>query len=398
MAILFKNIGLIDPDSITTFGVCAKETDNPIGYFGTGLKYAIAVLLREQQKITIYSGQNKYTFSLVDSTIRGKEFNIVAMNGDKLGFTTELGKNWEIWQAFRELFCNCLDENGICKQGHHPETLNDDETIIVCEGKQIETEFNRKHEIIITERQCDPIHKSGFSEIYYGESEWLYYRNIRCAKLPKPSLFTYNIINEQNLTEDRTFSNQSCALYSAARSILSAPIDIVETAVLAGRGAIEHDFDYQWSLQPGPEFLNAVNKLLRTSSAVLNRSAVAVFKKYTNKDVLPEPYYPTEQETQKVDEAIAFLKSWSYPVDNYEILFVETLGGRTVAEARGSKILLTREVLMMGDSTIKQTLLEEFLHIRHGFADESRELQTYLFQTLVAAMEKISYETEAKAA
>ena len=36
--IVFENPGEIDVAAISTFGVSVKETDNPIGFFGTGLK------------------------------------------------------------------------------------------------------------------------------------------------------------------------------------------------------------------------------------------------------------------------------------------------------------------------------------------------------------------------
>lgn len=44
--IIFRNAGTIDPKSITTFGVSSKENPGAIGFFGTGLKYALAILLR----------------------------------------------------------------------------------------------------------------------------------------------------------------------------------------------------------------------------------------------------------------------------------------------------------------------------------------------------------------
>ncbi|CAM6031606.1 unnamed protein product [Sphagnum compactum] len=75
MSIIFTNPGEIDVRAIVTFGVSAKETDNPIGYFGTGLKYAIAVLLRNSQEITIYSGTECYVFNTKTITVRGKEWH-----------------------------------------------------------------------------------------------------------------------------------------------------------------------------------------------------------------------------------------------------------------------------------------------------------------------------------
>src|SRR5437867_1027619 len=96
---VFENPGVIDPRSITTFGVSSKDNaSKAIGFFGTGLKYAIAILLRNGCGITIYSGGKKYTFGVFKEEIRNDTFQIVTMNNVKLGFTTELGKTWEMWQ------------------------------------------------------------------------------------------------------------------------------------------------------------------------------------------------------------------------------------------------------------------------------------------------------------
>ena len=108
--VTFQNKGEMDLRGITTFGVCAKETDNPIGYFGTGLKYAIAVLLRENHTITIWCGKKKHKMCIKKSKMRGKEFEFCRRNRIDLPFTTELGKNWKLWQAFREIYSNTKDE------------------------------------------------------------------------------------------------------------------------------------------------------------------------------------------------------------------------------------------------------------------------------------------------
>ena len=56
--IIFQNKGLIDVHAISIMGVSVKE-DNSIGFFGTGLKYAIAVLLREGIKIPSGAAKKK---------------------------------------------------------------------------------------------------------------------------------------------------------------------------------------------------------------------------------------------------------------------------------------------------------------------------------------------------
>jgi len=70
----------------------AKEGDNPIGFFGTGLKYALAILLRTGHKVAILSGTSKHRFALKDVKIRGQDFQVVTMDRHELGFTTQVGK------------------------------------------------------------------------------------------------------------------------------------------------------------------------------------------------------------------------------------------------------------------------------------------------------------------
>jgi len=56
MTIAFQNDGELDLRLMATFGCSVKETNNPIGFFGTGLKYALAVLLRTGHKVTVHLG------------------------------------------------------------------------------------------------------------------------------------------------------------------------------------------------------------------------------------------------------------------------------------------------------------------------------------------------------
>src|SRR5690606_21178629 len=104
-------------------GINVKDGDNPIGHFGTGLKIAIASILRMGGAITIYRGMDRYEFDTIGVVVRGKGFDLVGLsiNGaeqTELGFTTELGKNWEPWMVMRELESNCRDEAGESVLGH----------------------------------------------------------------------------------------------------------------------------------------------------------------------------------------------------------------------------------------------------------------------------------------
>lgn len=203
--IVFQNKGLIDLRGITTFGVCAKpETKNPIGYFGTGLKYAIAVLLREGQKVTLWHGTRKCKFRAKKQKIRGKAFNMVQMNGKDLPFTTELGKNWELWMAYRELAANAMDEPETVIEHEGIQNTRAGRTTFGVEGDLIDKVHADRDEIFLSTK---PTYKFDTVELHDGPNVggWVYYRGIRVYKLDKPAMYNYNILAETRLTEDRTF-------------------------------------------------------------------------------------------------------------------------------------------------------------------------------------------------
>ncbi len=91
---VLQNPGLIDLDVIKLMGVNVKDSDDSIGMFGTGLKYAIAVFLREGIEFSMFRGEDEYIFTTESKNIRGKDFEVCVMSGPfdhiELGFTTDL--------------------------------------------------------------------------------------------------------------------------------------------------------------------------------------------------------------------------------------------------------------------------------------------------------------------
>ena len=77
--IIFKNKGVIDIRAVSTFG-CSVKKEGSIGFFGTGLKYSIAILLREGCSVELYAGGKKYSFDKKDVQVTGQDFSIITMN------------------------------------------------------------------------------------------------------------------------------------------------------------------------------------------------------------------------------------------------------------------------------------------------------------------------------
>jgi len=107
--------GEIDKAGFTLMGASVKKTDEPIGAFGSGLKYSITALLRLGIKFRVFSGVNEILFTTEKRLFRDKEFDVVVIDGETTSLTTEMGEgvsnDWnDAFPIFREIYSNAIDE------------------------------------------------------------------------------------------------------------------------------------------------------------------------------------------------------------------------------------------------------------------------------------------------
>ena len=109
--------GEINPIALSLMGASTKrENQNLIGRYGSGLKYAIAYFLRNNIPVTVFSGLNQITITVSPVLLGDQVFERISINGEPTSITTDLGPDWEMWHAVRELYSNALDEpNGFAK-------------------------------------------------------------------------------------------------------------------------------------------------------------------------------------------------------------------------------------------------------------------------------------------
>lgn len=390
-AVVFKNKGEIDPRSITTFGVSSKEGENPIGFFGTGLKYAIAILLRNGCEITIYSGLKKMEFSVKTQKIRVDSFGIVTMNKKPLGFTTELGKTWELWQAIRELYCNCTDESGDIFRTTNPDIQpSKGYTTIVVTGQKAHAVMDNIHEFIL---QSAPLEVLDGVEIHNGASDYVFYKGVRVHKLNKPSLYTYNIINRHlDLTEDRTMKYYWYANIYITGAIAKAK-KLFTDILLAADDVFEHNLDFSDLSNYSDEFLDGVAQLQRTCTTRLNISAVlGLHKTRPNSMPEPEPMSLTALETRRFVKAVDFLSSIGIDISGYPIIFTEFLGEGILGQAKNEKIYISRIPFNQGTKMLAGTIMEEYFHLKYKFNDCTYEMQNFLIDKIMTIGEQLTGE------
>lgn len=271
-AIVHKTKGKLDLRAITTFGLNSKpNTDTPIGYFGTGLKYAIAVLARNNIRTTIYIDGKKWTIEKARAHFRDKDFESLFLKRHtlmgktiQLPFTTDLGKNWEIWQAFRELECNTRDEKGetfFYVENNGIGSIEKGYTSFVIEDERYVNEYlDRDRHFLpggLTQRDgTDSI------QVFAQKSNYLYYRGVRIYDLKEPTANTYNFLKSIELTEDRT-AKHPWALEMDIEKFLAQETknaEVIERAVTAPVKTYERGLSYEYTTR-SPLFLDTISSV-----------------------------------------------------------------------------------------------------------------------------------------
>jgi len=376
MTVYFANSGKIDLDVIRIMGVSVKANDNPIGYFGTGLKFAIATLLRTGHEITLTRGGEEFAFSARPSTIRGEEVNRVFMNDEALAFTTALGKNWEVWQAYRELHSNTLDEIG-----QITDQPVEDDTVISVTGDAIQREFINRDKIFI---QGKPLAANKYLEVYAGKSTSIYYRGVRAGQVAEPLALTYNILTPMTLTEDRTFASQWDVEYKLAQLIPKLDHLGYLTELVSETDTFDQNLNFSYCSDPSPEFVKAARTVYSNSEA--NPSVRKVVEEVQQKEASFPPALLDDAAKQKFLDAFAPLSKLACTLSPEDVEVAETLGPNVMGlyHRQTDQIFIAKATLDWGIETIVATLYEEWLHKEYHYRDTSRELQNFLFQRLVA--------------
>ncbi len=390
-SISFVNPGVIDPRVYALFGVSVKMGETPIGYFGTGLKYAIAVWLRLGCRVELYRGLERTEFTTHEIDLRGQKFQGIKANALELPFTTELGKNWAAWQAMRELWCNAIDEKGEMQYGRQMQ--KEGVTTIVVTGDAAAEAYAQRDTVML---RGAPDWNSAGVHIHEREASHVYYRGIRVHDLRAKSLFTYNIVGTSvTLTEDRTAKYDWLLQHQIGLAI----VGMTDEAAIYAALTAKHDY-FEWSIPlhemapcaVSPEFLSVVEKRL-ASCAHGNPHARELFMKCRGTMIEPEAFELSAVERTMFARAKTFCAAMGlHEVKGpaLKIRFASSLDSGVLGKytKKTDTIYIAREAFQQGTKLLAGTLFEELLHARRDLADESRALQNYLINALVSEYEE----------
>ncbi len=396
----FITPGQLDTRAITVFGLSAKEGENPIGYFGTGLKYAIAVLVRAGAEITINANGEIYTFGVKDDTFRNKEFQSISMHSSikdyDLPFTTELGQNWEMWQAFRELYCNTLDERGVVREssGHFVLPNWDIKTIITVSHKEFYDAYMNRGKYFIDQNR-PPIVIEQMMDMYEGESEYMFYRGIRVGDLHFKSLYTYNYKFAMELTEDRTVKYNFVwdTPISGLICFSAKDKELIHKCVTAPEGTMEQRLTYGVSQPVSTEFMEVMAPLSKDFSGTVNHTARSLYEYHARKKIgKHDSISLTGIEQTMLDRSMQACRALGTNPDGVPIVVTKSLGNNVLGLSANGMVFISKLAFDQGTKMVAGTLYEELLHHETRMMDMTRTLQNFLINKVMTLYEESTGE------
>lgn len=386
MTVYFSNKEAIDLNALSLMGVSVKTGDSPIGFFGTGLKFSIATLLRNGCTIVLYRNGERIEFTKKTTTIRGEEFDVVMMGDTQLGFTTQLGKSWEPWQAYRELYCNCLDEGGTIGTDNTIGKGHGHGTVFIVSGQAIDDAHEIRDQIFLS---TQPIFDHEKLSIHPGDGgHEAYYRTVRALRVQNAFMFKYNVKGHLDLTEDRTIKHPWLLSIRLAEVIAKMEDEgLIEQFINAPKGTYESSLDYAYAVVPGEAFMNVCSR--NRNNANSNQTAIKLWESHAKFGVVLREVNLSSHDERTLEKAFDLLRVIGCNITRDDFTVADGMGKSVYGMLRNGKILIAHRAFDQGHRFLASTIYEEHLHRDEHMDDESRDMQNFLFEKLFSFVERV---------
>ena len=422
--------GEIDVMAFILVGASSKRADNSkIGFFGSGLKYSLAYLLRNKINFKVFSGYREINIETKSVNFRENNFEQIVVNGQESSLTTDMGMDWEPWFIIREIYCNAIDEGD-----HSIEIIEEcmvlpveDTTVFYIEVNEDFRKIVDDWEKYFSENRKDLVFNADKfkAKVFAGGTELIIYRKgIRCYhEKDCKSLFSYDLydieINESRLVKYMwQLRDKVCFILSAsdcARSINILLSQVTKSfegnlpwttyfnnfkdlwlECIQGRILVPYESAgyFTEEMEENRDLYLVIPANLVEALQSRFGEAVKVAGQMPGKKTDGQfKYLPEKNPRQEyhLKLAVEFLQKAGYTV-RYPIELVQFFDDEVLGQAFTDKdakvILLSEKLFDHGAKKIVEVIIEENEHHHTGFSDETRQFQNRLFQLLVSSYEE----------
>lgn len=404
--------GEIDAQALSLMGASVKDTGS-IGEFGSGLKYAIATLLRHNVGLEVWSGLRRINIEVRPEVFRGQDFGVIWIDGQATSITTRTGPKWHVRDAIRELWSNAIDE-GDASRDHEPQAGRSTFRIeLVPEVKKMLVNWTSYfvHEV-------DAVYSCSRGRMlrqattnYFRRGVWI------CEDRQRVGLFSYDFV-DINLPESRRIETTSCATAVASilhrcpnvdlwEEIINHPqanesMEIYATYYYSGihEKAFREAFHRRWThygnksdrariahkLKPEHKVMWVDDRLTAVMQGVNIPHIFSTLGHNPEYEISPWPIGFED----RVQSDVAFLADRGVDLSDFNIAFAKFTNPNVIAQAdmKTKTCLIGDRALQCDARDLRKALVEEWTHLEHDVDDHTVEQQHVYLELIVKLMEE----------
>lgn len=408
--------GQIEIAALSLMGASTKR-DNPnsIGEWGSGGKYSISTMLRNNVDFKIFSGEDLIAITTEDVILRDKQFKKIVINGESTSLTTDMGgKDWDNSFAYiREIYSNALDEdeNASLEVVENLSGENGFTTYFIEFNKDVEEFYNNIFDFFCA-KNSNVLFSNSFISVYNsnGKGLRLFRKGILCKSDEKEkSAFHYNSsffkINESRILSDTWDAryaigqgwkscNNSEMILMLLNSIKGANTGLFEHTIiwssytafseawwqaLADKTllGIEHAEMFEDEAKTAIILPFEMIRLLKTQFEDLHVLGVSSKGDTAMKEIREV----SQRLLNKVLDALSILNNTNYKerLNEPVIKYVNFSDSHVLGKAFEDTIFLSTKLDTYSVDEIAKIIIEENEHNLTGYEDETRVFQNHLF-------------------
>lgn len=401
-----QNTGELDIRLISLMGGTTKTgNEYKIGRFGTGLKYSLAWLVRNNIDFKIFIGERQVKIHTETEHIQGVDFEVIYIDGVRSSISASTGVDWKGWMICREIYCNAIDEGGLVKEITEEVYGTPNTTTFYLQlVNEIKETIDNWNDYFI--HDIEPMYSCDKFAIYPGGKDLRIYKHgVLIDMQPEEhALFHYDIKNA-SINELREYTGS--ANYDIFKCLAGADEKIADYALSNMTDQhYEGTMDYMWGTSFSQNWEKAIGnaKLIHQKAVDAIRARglsvdldgtitvpknlfIALTKQFKGISSLRvadkigtfyESYLPELE--AKVKQALTILESCNYFI-HADLKFVYGIFEDKTTMAQVSidkKEILISESLLKGSLfQVVAMLIEENEHYNTGFSDCSRAFQQH---------------------